>query len=358
MKQVLSKTSIFIIILFFISLVLFEFVPAYSSTSKSAEIVIEQSSGRILHEYNADTRMPMASTTKIMTALAVLENSDPDDLVIIPKEAQGIEGSSIYLKAGDCYTVKDLLYGLMLRSGNDSAVALAIHVAGSINAFSDIMNAKALELGAKNTNFTNPHGLHDDNHYTTARDLALITAKAYNNKLFRKIASSKSYKLKDNYIYNKNKLLSSYEGADGVKTGYTTVSGRCLVSSSTRNKMQVICVVLNCYDMWERSKALMDKAHNEFTMTKVLDSTDIYEIKLNNSNSTIKASAKTDKFYPLRANENKLLSSKINAIELCSPINAGESCGNKEVYLDNHLIFRENIYTIESIKNNHTRSLN
>ena len=347
MHKVLRNILIYIII--FSSI--FTVFPFAVASNISSETVIEQSTGRILSQNNGDIKMPMASTTKIMTALVVLENAEPNEIVVIPKEAQGVEGSSIYLKAGDSYTVEELLYGLMLRSGNDSAVALAIHVAGSIENFAKLMNTKAVELGAYNTNFTNPHGLHDNNHYTTSNDLALITANAYKNSLFKKIVSAKSYKLKENVIYNKNKLLSSYDGADGVKTGYTTVAGRCLVSSSTRNGMQIICVVLNCYDMWERCKKLMDFAHENYKMTKVIDSNARYEtsVEKGKQHSTISA-PKIDKYYPLRNTESDLLSQKINTNVLIAPISKGKVSGNIEVYFDNHLIFRENIYTIECVE--------
>ncbi len=348
MKQVIYKSTIFIIIFSF----LFSITSAFASASSiTSETVIEQSSMRILHSKNGDEKLPMASTTKIMTALVVLENSNPDDLVIVPKDAEGVEGSSIYLKAGETYTVRDLLYGLMLRSGNDSAVALAINTAGSIENFAKLMNKKAKELGANNTNFVNPHGLHHKDHYTTSNDLAIITANAYNNKLFRKIVGAKSYKLKNSVIYNKNKLLSSYEGADGVKTGYTTVAGRCLVSSSTRNGMQVISVVLNCYDMWERSKYLMDNAHSSFKMHKVVSQDEIVNIDVENGKvSSTKAKPKNDKYYPLKEDEQNLISKEYLLQPLVAPINSGKNCGLIKVYFDNRLIFKENIYTIESIE--------
>lgn len=347
MSIVLRNITIYIILLGLSLLVL----PKSFAKELSSEAVIEQSTQRILHQVNGDVKLPMASTTKIMTAIIAIENCSPDDLVIIPKEAQGVEGSSIYLKAGDSYTVRDLLYGLMLRSGNDSAVALAIHTAGSVQNFVKLMNDKAKELGAYDTNFSNPHGLHDNNHYTTAIDLANITAYAYKNNLFRKIVGSKSYKLKDNVIYNKNKLLSQYDGADGVKTGYTMVAGRCLVSSSTRNGMQVICVVLNCYDMWERSKKLMDNAHSNFSMAKVIDKNDKFEtIVENGAKDNTFLSAKTDKYYPLSKGEDNKITYKTNILPMIAPIYDKKSYGNLEVYFDNHLIFKENIYTIECIE--------
>ncbi len=340
MNKVFYKSTILIILVVIFCLLFSQF--AFAST-ESAEIVIEQSTGRILHESNASKQMYMASTTKIMTALVTIEKSSPDELVVIPKQAQGVEGSSIYIKAGEVYTVQDLLYGLMLRSGNDSATALAIHVAGSTENFAKLMNEKAKELGALNTNFVNPHGLHDDNHYTTAKDLALITKSAYEKVLFRKIVSSKYYDLKGNRIYNKNKLLATFDGADGVKTGYTTIAGRCLVSSSTRNGMQVICVTLNCYDMWERSKTLMNRVHQNYSMVKVLDKNDTINI---NNNYKIIASVRNDRFYPLLDSEIQRITQLNTPIIKDNNLKSGDYCGFSEIYLDNHLIFKENIYKI------------
>lgn len=322
-----------------------------AASSTFSYVVIEQSTGRVLDEYNKDVPLPIASTTKIVTALVVLEHANVDEEVVIPREAQGVEGSSIYLKAGDVYTVKDLLYGLMLRSGNDAAVALAIHVSGSIESFSNLMNEKALSIGALNTRFTNPHGLHDDKHYSSAYDMAIITANAYNNPTFCEIASSKRYLLKGNYIYNKNKLLTIYEGADGVKTGYTTKSGRCLVSSSMRNGMRVICVVLNCYDMWDKSMELMNKAHQNFLMTNVASVEDTVDISVYKGvQSTVSGGLKNDLYYPLRKDEEDEISYKCEVYDLVAPVYTGTIGGNLKIYHNNRLIFEENIYTINNVQ--------
>lgn len=238
--------------------------------SSSATIVVDQKSKKILSSSNAHVRLAMASTTKIMTAMVVLDNVvDVDVQLAIPQEAVGVEGSSVYLKRNEIWSVRDLLYALMLRSGNDAAVALSIAVGGSVQGFVDMMNAKVSELGLKDTHFTNPHGLHDDNHYTTAYDLAIITAEAMKNPLFKSIVSAKSYVVEGNYTHdryylgNKNKMLLMMEGADGVKTGYTKNSGRCLVSSATRGDTQLICVVLNVHDMWNVSKNLLEKGFEQ-----------------------------------------------------------------------------------------------
>ena len=321
------------------------------ATSSSSYVVIEESTGRVLYESNKDLSLPIASTTKIVTALVVLEHASPDEEVVIPREAQGVEGSSIYIKAGEVYTVRDLLYGLMLRSGNDAAVALALHVSGSIEGFCALMNEKAHSVGAYNTNFTNPHGLHDKEHYSSAYDMALLTANAYKNQIFCEIVSSKRYLLKTNYIYNKNKLLSLYEGADGVKTGYTTKSGRCLVSASVRDGMRVICVVLNCYDMWEKSMRLMDTAHSEYSMHKVASMEEKVNVSVYKGvQDTVDGALKKDLYYPLKVGEVTQITYKCEHSDLIAPVYSGTICGNLKVYLANHLIFDENIYTIKNVQ--------
>ncbi len=233
-------------------------------------VVIEWTSKKILYGEGENNKTFPASTTKILTALVVLENLPLDCEVQIPKEAVGVEGSSLYLRVGEKLTVRDLLFGMMLRSGNDAATALAIAVSGNINNFAKKMNEKAIECGAVNSNFENPHGLHSKNHYTTAYDLALITAEAMKNPYFREMISLQKARIgkgeSARVIANKNKMLRLYDGANGVKTGFTKNSGRCLVSSAKRDGMQLIAVVLNHGDMWNDSMALLDYGFDNFTM--------------------------------------------------------------------------------------------
>lgn len=227
-------------------------------------------SGCFLAQGNAERRLPMASTTKIMTALVVLERVAPEQTVIVPKEAVGIEGSSVYLFENEEITVKTLLYALLLNSANDAATALAIHTAGSIAAFAALMNEKAAALGLVNTHFTNPHGLFDEAHYTTAKDLALITAAALENKTFAEIASTVRYSVPQNgtdatrLFLNHNRLLRTFEGAIGVKTGFTKKSGRCLVSAAKREGLTLIAVTLNDPNDWRDHKALLDWGFSEY----------------------------------------------------------------------------------------------
>ena len=227
---------------------------AYAAGGGQSYIVMERTSKRVLKSSNPDMRLPMASTTKAMTALVAIENGNLTDVVTVPKEAVGIEGSSIYLKEGEKFTLEELLYGLMLRSGNDSAVTIAVHIAGSVDGFVQMMNERAEKMGLKNTHFSDPHGLGGDDHYTSAYDLAAIASEALSNESFKRIVSTKyitvegSEDRETRYFANKNKILYNYSGATGVKTGYTVDAGRCLIASSERNGMEVVAVALNYYD--------------------------------------------------------------------------------------------------------------
>jgi len=231
--------------------------------------VLIRSDGSVLYEKNADMRHSMASTTKIMTALIVIETLPPDMLVTVDDRAVGVEGSSMYLEKGESLTVRDLLYALMLQSANDAAAALAYECAGSIEDFAGMMNAKAEALGLENTHFTNPHGLDDPEHYTTARSLARLTAYAVGDSTFREIVSSVKYAYstskKSGVFVNHNKLLCSLEGCVGVKTGYTKSTGRCLVSATDRDGLLLICVTLNDPDDWRDHKALHDYGSGLYT---------------------------------------------------------------------------------------------
>ncbi len=271
--QAKTRTFILIILLSLCVAIPTASAVAQNITSAKSCVVVEQSTGRVLFSKNADEQLPMASTTKIVTALTVLQNcQNLDEIVEISAEAVGVEGSSIYLKQGEKLTVLQLLYGLMLRSGNDSAVALAIHVGGSVQNFVDMMNDVAKKHGCNNTHFENPHGLHSQNHYTSAMDLARLTCVAMNNNDFCKIVATKKTSIPNetqNYqrvLTNKNKLLFSMDGANGVKTGYTKKAGRCFVGSAKLNGMQVVCVVLNCGPMFEETQQLLQNAATTFQM--------------------------------------------------------------------------------------------
>lgn len=240
--------------------------PEISPPSVSAEsAALIDESGQILYEKNANAKGYPASTTKIMTALVVLEKLDElglgmDSEVIIPEEAVGIEGSSIYLKKGERISIEELLYGLMLQSGNDSATALAMCVGGNLSSFVSMMNEKAETLGCSGTHFTNPSGLYEENHYTTAADLARIARKAMKRDDFRKIVSTKDWQNADGSrsFHNKNKTVFQYDGATGIKIGFTKASGRTLVASAKRDDKEMIAVVLRDGNWFNDAYALMD----------------------------------------------------------------------------------------------------
>lgn len=321
----------------------------------SAYIAIERDSARVLYGSNIDARLPMASTTKIMTALVAIEKNDIKKRVKIPKAAVGIEGSSIYLRENEEMTVEDLLYGLMLTSGNDSAAALAIVTAGSVEDFAAMMNKRAKEIGAKNTNFTNPHGLHDARHYTSAYDLALITAHALKNPVFQTIVSAEKYTISDagggagaRYLSNKNKMLKMYCGADGVKTGFTKNSGRCLVASAKRGDMRVITVVLNHADMWNDSMSLLDRSFDNYKIVKIAGAEQTVDAPVAGGARGFAAAAPEDKYYPVKADER--LSYEILPEKLKAPVKKGAVAGKIKISIDNHLIFEEKLYTIDSVK--------
>ena len=233
-------------------------------TSAKSAILYEINTGEILYEKNANEKRPIASTTKIMTALLVIENGNPDHIVEIKTEQVGIEGTSLYLKEGEKISVKNLLYGLMLKSGNDAAEALAAYIAGNVPDFVSMMNEKAKSLGMENTNFENPHGLPDDNHYSTAYDMALLSAYAMKNGIFKEIVSTKSYTAEGRSFVNHNKLLNMREEVDGIKTGYTKKAGRCLVSSAEKDGMRVAAVTLSDPDDWDDHVKLYDFAFENF----------------------------------------------------------------------------------------------
>lgn len=252
--------------------------PTAGSISAKSAVVIEQSSGEVIWEHNSEQRLPMASTTKIMTALVVLETLDLQRKIKISPDAVGIEGSSVYLYSGEELTVESLLFALLLSSANDAAAALAIEVSGSIEAFSSLMNERAASLGLENTHFKNPHGLDDPEHFTTASDLAMITREALQNKDFRRIVSTVKKVIPLNgdsgarLLLNHNKLLKSYSGAIGVKTGYTKKSGRCLVSAAERDRVEYICVTLNAPSDWNDHKLLLDYASSLYVRQELTSS--------------------------------------------------------------------------------------
>ncbi|MBQ3235361.1 MAG: D-alanyl-D-alanine carboxypeptidase [Clostridia bacterium] len=321
-------------------------------TVSHGECVIEVNSGRILYETASNVKLPMASTTKILTALTVIENFDVNKEITVPKKCVGIEGSSVYLREGEKLTVKELLYGLMLRSGNDCAECLASCLI-SRDEFIKLMNKTAKNCGAKNSNFVNPHGLPDDNHYTTAYDLAKISVKAIKNPIFKEIVSTKRVNISnDGYPYdrllvNKNKLLFSYDGCTGIKTGYTKKAGRCLVTSAERNGMEVVSVVIDSPQMWERTKELLDSSFTEYQMTKIIN-LDYYQEKVytdGNGNAFL-LGFNNDFSYPIKNSEKDKINFKFDGKTESEFITNPQKECVFEIFIENKLIFSQNLYNI------------
>lgn len=310
-------------------------------TVAQSAVLMERDSGRVLYSKNMDKQLSMASTTKIMTALVVAENNDMDEVVTVDSRAVGIEGSSIYLKEGQKFTVKELLCGLMLRSGNDAAVALALHTSGSVEDFVRLMNERAENLGATNTHFANPHGLPCEDHYTTAYDLALITACALKNPTVHDIVALKKAVLDNDgnsiVIFNKNKLLNAMPDADGVKTGYTTKAGRCFVGSATRNGMQLIAVVLNCGPMFEDAESMLNWGFAQYTMTNIVPQNK--PIRVIEDKNTVYYCKQAFSF-PLKSDgsEDNLISKKIER--------STDGVYYMNIYFDKQLIFSQKMVTI------------
>ena len=251
--------------LFFMSVISYGQVNVNVSAENA--ILLEQSTGEVLYEKNAHNKQQIASITKVMTAIIAIESSQMNEKAKTSRRAIYTEGSSIYLEKGEEMTIEDLVYGLMLRSGNDAAVAISEHIGGSVEGFVHLMNEKAKWLGMTNTHFANPHGLTDENHYSTAYDMAILMQYAMDNDTFKKITSTKSYKAANRTYYwqNKNKLLTMYyDYCTGGKTGFTRKSGRTLITTAHKNELDLIAVTLNAPDDWKDHINLYEKGFDYY----------------------------------------------------------------------------------------------
>lgn len=264
MKRIFAGTAAVLL-----AAVLF-FPVSVQALSAEKAILVDAATGRVLYEKNADERSLIASTTKIMTALVVCEQCNVLDRMRIPREAVGIEGSSMYLQDGEVLTLQELLYGLMLHSGNDAAVALAIYCGGTVEGFAEMMNDKARVLGMTQSHFENPNGLDSPGHYSTARDLAILASYAMKNPIFHKTVSTKTVTVGNRYLRNHNKLLWQVAGADGVKTGYTKAAGRILVSSATRDGRRLIAVTINDPDDWNDHGAILEDGFSRYQVRRIV----------------------------------------------------------------------------------------
>lgn len=254
---------------------------ALPEISARSYLLADAKTGEVLFSYNEKQRMPIASTTKVLTCLVALENTKLDDLVTVTADSCGIEGSSMYLYEGEQLTVRDLLYGLMLESANDAAVCIAKHVSGSVDEFSKLMNQKVQQLGLVDSHFNNPHGLEDPQHYSTAYDMSRIWCEAMKNSDFREIVSTDTYRidLDDEkgyrFLSNHNKLLKTFSACIGGKTGYTKTAGRCLISGAESNGAELVMVTLNAPNDWQDHETLMEYALSLYTTVEIAGTSSI-----------------------------------------------------------------------------------
>lgn len=343
-----------VILLIVINIVLLTKVQAYSTAphnSAQAATVIDVASGRILYEKSGDQPLPIASLTKIMTAIVAIEEGDLKSIVKTGKNAVGAEGSSIYLRLGEQLTLEDMLYGLMLRSGNDAAIAIAEHIGGSVEGFSLLMNEKASYLGLEHTHFVNPHGLDHPQHYSTAKDMAILTAYALQNPEFQKIVATqvKTAPLEgfdwDRKWFNKNKMLRMYPGADGVKTGYTRIAKRCLVSSATQGDRQIAVVVINDGNDWNDSAHLLDYGFTQFKNVELIKKNQAVDTFDSERNKNMQYIAERDSIYPLANDEIENISFKVvmnKERSINSPI------AYLEIYLTDTVIDRVPLVSVDN----------
>lgn len=322
-------------------------------------VVYDRKSKRVIYGKNEEVKGPMASTTKIMTATIVLEYADLNKEVEITAKAAGTGGSRLGLKKGDKITIRDLLYGLMLRSGNDAAVALAIEVGGSVEGFAKLMNEKATELGLQNTNFVTPHGLDNNDHYTTARELAELTDYALTNDMFKKIVGTKNYTITINgyarNLNNTNELLGVLDGVVGVKTGFTNGAGRCLVTETIRGDKDLITVVLGADTKKDRTKDsiklinfafntfkeinIEDRINEVFNQWTQINSGRIKLIKAKDEKIILKMSAINTKSILLQEKDINNFEYEISSIlELEAPIKENTKVGTIKIKINNEII--------------------
>ena len=292
---------------------------------------------------NIDIKLPMASTTKIITALVAIERLNLDEYITVSKEAVGIEGSSIYLQEGDILTVKDLVYSVLLQSANDASVVLALKIGGSVEAFAEIMNERAREIGAFSTHFDNPHGLDSATHYTTAKDLSLIASEALKNEIFKSISSTHKYSFsigdKTRTLVNHNKLLRNYDGCIGVKTGYTKKCGRCLVSAAEKNGVRLIAVTLDDPNDWSDHTALLDSGFQKVKSVDLLSLVSIPDSLpvISGNKDFIKIAISNNDRYLITNDDVQNIKTDIKLIPyITQATNAGDAVGSLIVKTENN----------------------
>lgn len=331
----------------------------YVDIQVPAAVVIDFDTGRVLYDKNGDEKRKMASLTKIMTSILLVENCDMEEQIEVPKKAAQIGGSTVGLKAGDIVTAKSLLYGMLLPSGNDCAYTVAIHLGGTIENFAKMMNDKAKVLGLTSTNFVNPHGLDNENHYTTAKEMAYLTRYALKNPYIDEAVKTKSITINfgsfTKTLNNTNSLLRTYEKADGVKTGFTNGAERCLVSSATDNDRRYICVVLGATTTkirFNTSKLLLEETFKKYKTMDISNYLKFY-ININVVKGKIPSyeeSINDNMSYPLTNEEYDSIYIKQDIVQsLEAPVAAGTKIGKVEVYLENEKLYEKEIFLKENI---------
>ncbi len=357
MKKILSLFTIFILT---ISCSGFSVAGESVTDSAKAAILIDADSGRVLYKHNAKMKLPMASTTKIMTTLLTIENSNLDEQFKVDESAIKVEGSSMGLKSGDIVTMRDLCFGMMLPSGNDAANATAVRIAGSVEKFVAMMNKRAGELGLKSTHFVTPSGLDDytDDHYSTASDMAKLTQYALKNKVFAEICSTRSAKLKfgnppfERWLANTNKLMATCEGVIGVKTGFTDKAKRCLVSACRRNGTTLICVTLNDRNDWADHSNLYDFGFSQYKSVTLSPEVNSFKAPLVGADKdTISASCTDEIKISVHKDDEAKITQKIvlNKINY-APIAEGEKLGCVKYYIGNIFLGQTEIKADENVK--------
>lgn len=320
-------------------------VSVFANDTAKSSIVIDLNSGRTLYEKNSDEKRLIASITKIMTAILTIENGILEDKVEVGTEILNMYGTNIYLEVGEEISIRDLLYGLILRSGNDASVVLAKYIGGTEKEFIELMNEKAKQIGMANTTFSNPHGLDDDTkNYSTARDMSILSKYAYQNKTYRKIASTKTYKTrtnKKNYIWNnRNKLLSKYEFCTGGKNGYTPTAGKTLITTSKKNNLELSAVTLNDSDIYNNHYRLYEEIYKKYRQYTIIDKD---KFKFSTALGNTKNLYLTQSFtYPLTEKEFDLIKIKIEIIDEKNRIS--NKIGKVIIFLNEETIGNLNIY--------------
>lgn len=321
--------------------------------SALSAVAIDAKTGRVLYDKGSHTILPMASTTKIATALVALKYGDLDKTVEISKNAQNVKGSKVGYKKGENITIKELLYGLLFKSGNDAAIAISEGIAGSVDGFIELMNEYALNIGLLDTSFSTPHGLDKEDHYSTAYDLALLTVKAKESEIFSKIVSSKSVK-KDEMNFkrdynNINKLLWQIPEANGVKTGYTGNAGKCLVSSISYDNNDIIIVVLNCNERWKETKNIYDYILRKYEYKKVFSKDDIVkEVEIKDGIDSVKAYIKEDIIVPIEKGKSEDINIIVNK-DIKAPIKKDDIVGSIIIKSQEDIIYEGIMYTKEDV---------